>query len=97
MQYVAIQSPWILYPYDTLTFPAITNFCTPEYIGSTFKGGFVELGVRSEGFESLLAVNIVFVPVGTNVFKPFVTLGHLETNGTLSVNPSQKEFEDSQK
>lgn len=96
MQYVAVQSPWILYPTDTLNFPPITSPCTPEYIGSTFKGGLVELTIRCAGFEGSLAANIIFVPVGTNVVKPFVKLGHLETNGTLHIIPTQKELEDSQ-
>ena len=96
IQYVAAQSPYDLFPYDKVTFPPITNPCPPEYIGSTFKGGLVELAVRSTGFENLLAANIIFFPVRTNPFKPFLTLGHFETNGTIHITPTQKELEDSQ-
>src|ERR1039458_804941 len=53
MQYVVVQSPWVLFPYDSLKFPSITNPCTPEYIGATFKGGLVEL-CRSEEHTSEL-------------------------------------------
>jgi hypothetical protein len=61
------------------------------------KGGLVELGFRSTGFESMLAANVIFVPVGTNFVKPFVTLGHFDSNGLIKVSLSPKEFEDSQK
>jgi hypothetical protein len=94
MQYVAAQSPWVLFPYDTLNFPSITNPCIPEYIGSTFKGGLIELSMRSTGFEDMLAANIVFVPVGTNSFHPFVTLGHFDSDGHIHITPSPKELEE---
>jgi hypothetical protein len=97
MQFVAAQSPWVLFPYDDLTFPSITNPCIPEYIGSTFKGGFIELGIRSTGFENMLAANVIFVPVASNFFKPFVTLGHFDSNGLIHITPSPKELEESQK
>ncbi len=95
MQFVAAQSPWVLYPNDDLTFPPITNVCTPEYIGSTSKGGLIDVGIRSMGDEVSLAANIIFISVGTNIFKPFVTVGYRETDGTLSITP--KQFEDSQR
>jgi hypothetical protein len=97
MQYVVAQSPWVLFPYDTLTFPAITNPCIPEYIGSTFKGGFVEIAIRSTGFENILAANILFLPDSSNSFKPFVTLGKIGSDGLLRLLTSQEEFEKSQK
>jgi len=45
----------------------------------------------------MLAANVIFVPVGTNFVKPFVTLGHFDSNGLIKVSLSPKEFEDSQK
>jgi hypothetical protein len=66
MQYVGAQSPWVLFPSDSLIFPSITNPCTPEYIGATFKGGLVELTIRCTGFEGMLAANVIFVPAESN-------------------------------
>jgi hypothetical protein len=97
MQFVAAQSSWVLFPYDTLDFPPITNSCKPEYIGSTTKGGLVELSFRSTGFENVLAANIIFLPALTNFFKPFVTLGEIGTDGLLRLTITQEEFEQSQK
>lgn len=97
MQYVAAQSPWALFPYDSWNLPPITIPCAAEYAGTTLKGEFFELVIRCTGFERLLAANIIFVPVGTNSFKPFLTLGRLDSGGFLHVEPSPKEFEDSQK
>jgi len=97
MQYFSAQSPYGLFPFDTIDFPPITNRCTPEYIGQTFKAGRFDIIIRSTGFEEMLAANIVFFPVTSNSFKPFLTLGHLNSNGLIQVSPSQKEFEESQK
>jgi hypothetical protein len=97
MQYVAAQSPWVLFPHDSLNFPSITNPCTPEYIGSTFKGGLVELCIRSTGFEDVLAANICFIPASSNFSKPFVTLGEIGPDGLLRLLTSQEELEKSQK
>lgn len=84
MQYFAAQSPWGLFPFDTLEFPPITNRCKPEYIGDTFKGGLIELYVRSTGFENVLAANIVFVPASPNFSKPFLIQGSFDSTGHLN-------------
>jgi hypothetical protein len=97
LQFWAAQSPWVLFPYDSLNFPSITNPCIPEYIGSTFKGGLVEFDIRSTGFENLLAANIIFVPVSSNIFKPFVTLGEIGADGLLRLSISPDELIESQK
>jgi hypothetical protein len=96
MQYIAAQCPYVLSPHDSVTFPAITNPCVPEYIGSTFKGGFIDVTVRSTDFENILGANIILIPVETNSFNPFITLGHLETNGTLRITPTPQELEAAQ-
>jgi hypothetical protein len=96
MQYIVAQCPYVVFPYDSITFPSITIPCVPEYVGSTFKGGIVDVSIRSTGFVNMLAANLIFFPVGTNSFKPFITLGQLETNGTMRIIPTQKELEDSQ-
>jgi hypothetical protein len=96
MQYIAAQCPYVLSPYDSVTFPAITNPYVPEYIGSTFKGGFIDVTVRSTDFENILGANIILIPVETNSFNPFITLGHLETDGTLRITPTPQELEAAQ-
>jgi hypothetical protein len=97
MQYVAEQSPWVLFPYDTLNFPAITNDCTIEYTDQTYKGGAFELAVRTTGFERLIAANIIFVPASSNFFKPFVTLGKIGTDGLIHLPITEEQIEKSQK
>jgi hypothetical protein len=97
MQFVAAQSPWVLFPYDSLSFPAITNPCIPEYIGSTYKGGFVEVSIRSTEFENILAANVLFLPATSNFSKPFVTLGKIGSDGLLRLPVTEEEFEKSQK
>ena len=69
----------------------------PEYNGSPFKEGFFELSTRAAGFENLLAANVLFIPVSSNSFRPFLTGQHLGTDGKFHLPISQKEFEDSQK
>lgn len=85
MQYFVAQSPWVLFPFDTLEFPPITNRCIPEYIGDTFKGGLVELYIRSTGFENVLAANIVFIPASPIFSKPFLIQGSFDAEGHLDI------------
>jgi hypothetical protein len=85
MQFFLAQSPVPLFPYDWWGFPSITNPCISEYNGSSFQGGLVELSVRSTGFETMLAANVIFVPAETNFSKPYIGLGQLQTNGTLLI------------
>jgi hypothetical protein len=80
-----------------LSFPAITNPCIPEYIGSTYKGGFVEVSIRSTEFENILAANVLFLPATSNFSKPFVTLGKIGSDGLLRLPVTEEEFEKSQK
>src|SRR5256885_11380778 len=96
MQYVATRSSGPIFPYDTAILPPITNPCTPQYIGSTIKGGRVEFALRSTGFVTTLSASIMFIPSGTNVFKPFVTPGKIGEDGVLRPLMSQEEFEKSQ-
>ena len=97
MQYFAARSPRVVLPFDTLKFPPITNRCTPEYIGATFKAGLLEFGMRSTGYEDVLAAHIVFSPVTSNSFKPFVARLLQGTNGVFNISITPKEFADSQK
>jgi hypothetical protein len=97
VQFFVAQSPWALFPSDILTFPAITNPCTVEYNGSSFKSGIVDVSLRATDFENMLAANVLFLPASSNFFKPFVTHGKIEPNGQLHLLTSQKEFEESQK
>jgi len=92
------QSPYPLFPSDSLTFPPITNFSVPLYGDPLSENGFFELNVRATGFENLFAANLIFFPVTSNSFKPFVA--HLEqqgTNGPFRMSITPKELEDSQK
>ena len=96
MQYFGAQSPLTLFAGDTLNFPAITNPCAPTYIGNTFKGGLVEFSLRSTDFDCGIAANIIFVSVSSNTFKPFVSDGHIDSNGLLHLSITPEEFENSQ-
>lgn len=99
MQYVAAQSPWCLFPTDSLRFPSITNYCISEFDGISFKAGAFEFSIRSTGFESLIAANILFLPATSagisNFSKPFVTLGRIGSDGLLRLETTQEEFENS--
>jgi hypothetical protein len=92
MQFFLAQSPVPLFPYDWWGLPSITNPCISEYDGSSFQGGLVELSVRSTGFETMLAANVIFVPAETNFSKPYIGLGQLQTNGTLLIPPPPPEM-----
>ena len=97
IQYWSAESPWPLFPSDSVAFPPITNFSIPEFNSPTNKNGILELNVRSTDFESLVAANVLFVRITTNSFKPFITKMQLGKDGFWRVLISQKEFEDSQK
>src|SRR5665213_1049270 len=97
MQFVAAQSPWVLFPYDSLSFPDITNTSIPIYNGSKYKGGFVEISIRCSEFENMLAANVLFLPAESNFSKPFVTLGKIGSDGLLRLPITEEEFEKSQK
>jgi len=75
----------------------LTNPCTVEYNGSSFKSGIVDVSLRATDFENMLAANVLFLPASSNFFKPFVTRGKIEPDGQLHLLTSQKEFEQSQK
>jgi hypothetical protein len=74
------------FPGDQIMFPPITNPCVPEFIGSTIKGGLVVASVRSTDFEDIIMANIIFVPVKSNCFNPFVTLGKQDSAGHLNIS-----------
>lgn len=97
LQFWAAESPYTLFPSDTLTFPPITNFCVPEYNNPTNVNGFFELSIRCTDFESLISANFLFVRIPSNSFKPFVAKIQLGTDGFWRVKMSPKEIEDSQK
>ncbi len=92
LQFFTIQSPWPLFPTDSLRFPSITNPCLP-----TANGGLFSLAIRSTDYNSMISANIVFVPVSSNYFKPFVTRGEIGSDGLLRLSTTQEEFEKSQK
>jgi len=97
LQYWAAQSPWPVFPSDTLNFPPITNASIPTYNGPSINEGLFELNIRSTDFQNMLVANILFVPVSSNFFKPFVTSQHRGTDGFYRLSISQKEFENLQK
>jgi hypothetical protein len=57
----------------------------------------IRLNIRSTGFERFLAANMLFVPMTSNSFKPFVARLQQGTNGVFHLSITPKEFEDSQK
>jgi hypothetical protein len=93
LQFREAEYPKTVFAYDTIVFPPITNACIPSYIGNTFRGDFIELGVRCSGCEKILAANIIFVPVVSNVFKPFVTRGIFDKEGKIHLLPTPQEME----
>ena len=97
LQFWAAQSPWPLFPSDSLTFPPITNFSIPAFNNPTNKNGDFKLTVRSTDFQSLISANVLFVRVSSNFFKPSVAGMRLGTDGMWRVSMSPKELEDSQK
>ena len=97
LQFWAAQSPWPLFPSDSVTFPPITNFSIPASNNPTNKNGDFELSVRSTDFESLISANVLFVRIPSNSFKPFVSGMAQGTDGVWRLSISQKEIEDSQK
>ena len=97
LKFWAAQSPYVLFPTDSLKFPAVTNFCIPEFNNPTNKNGFFDLSVRCTDFESLISANSLFIRTSSNTFKPFITRMQQGTNGVWHVSLTPKEFEDSQK
>lgn len=92
LQFFTAQSPRPMFPTDSLSFPPITNPCLP-----TVKGGLFSLAVRSTDFHSMIFANIIFVPVLSNSFKPFVSRGKIGSDGLLRLSTSQEDYEQSQK
>jgi hypothetical protein len=98
IQFWATQSPWPLFPSDSLTFPPITNSSIPKSNNPTNREGVFRLTARATDFEELLTVNVLFVRVPSNeIFKPFVASMRPGTNGLWHISMSPKEIEDSQK
>jgi hypothetical protein len=97
LQFWAAQSPYTLFPTDSLTFPPVTNYCIPEFNNPTNKNCFLNLGIRCTDFESLISANVIFVRISTNTFKPFIARMRQGTDGVWRVSMSPKELEDSQK
>ena len=97
LQFWAAQSPWPLFPSDSVVFPPITNSSIPEFNSPSNKNGIFEVSVRSTDFESLISANVLFVRISSNSFKPFVTSLHSGIDGFWRVPMSPKELEDSQK
>ena len=95
LQFLAAQSPYVLFPTDSLAFPPITNFSIPEF-NPTNEIGHFRLLIRSTDFINELSANVLFIRVSSNSFKPFVTTLHLGTNGIWRISMSPKEIEDSQ-
>jgi hypothetical protein len=97
LQFLAAQSPYVLFPNDTLLFPPITNFSIPEFNNPTNEIGIFRVIIRSTDFINQLNANVLFIRISSNSFKPFVTTLSLRTNGIWGISMSPKEFEDSQK
>jgi hypothetical protein len=97
LQFWAAESPWPLFPGDSLTFPPITNLSIPKFNNPTNKIGLFELMVRSTDFENLISANVIFVRTSSSGFKPFVSGLKMETNGIWRPSISFKELEDLQK
>ena len=97
LQFWSAQSPWPLFPSDTLTFPPITNFSIPLSNNPTNKNGLFQLSVRSTGFQTLISANVLFVRVSSNSFKPFVSALERGKDGLWRLSISEKTLEDLQK
>ncbi|HEX3857862.1 MAG TPA: hypothetical protein VHY30_11270 [Verrucomicrobiae bacterium] len=102
LQCWVMQSPWVLFPFDSWHLPPITNDFNPNdfnpaYFSPTNKSGLVQIDVRSTDFERLILANIMIVPAPSNFSKPFVARMKQGTDGFWRVSISQKELEDSQK
>lgn len=97
LQFWAAESPFPMFPNDSLTFPPITNFSIPKSNNPTNKNGIIELVVRSTDFESRLSANVLFIRTPSSAFKPFVSGMKMETNGIWRPSLSFKELEDLQK
>jgi hypothetical protein len=98
LQFWGAQSPFPLFPNDSVWFPPITNSSIYEFNSPSNKTGLFRLCVRSTGFLSEPAANILFVRTSSsNSFKPFVTGLNRGTDGVWRISMSRKELEDSQK
>ena len=97
LQFLGAQSPWPLFPSDSLAFPPITNFSIPKFNNPSNRAGMFRLTARATGFQYELNANLLFIQVPSNIFRPFVTGMKMETNGFWHPSISQKELEDSQK
>lgn len=97
LQFWGAQSPYPLFATDSLTFPSITNFSVPVYSSPSTEEGLIELTIRSTGFERLFVAGMIFVPVTSNSFKPFVAQIQQGTNDVFHLTITTNEFEDSQK
>jgi hypothetical protein len=93
VQFLEFQCPEAVFAGDTISCPPFTNACIPEYIDNTFKGGFIQLIVRCTDFERTLAANTIFIPVGTNSIRPFVTRGVFTPDGKMNITPTPQEIE----
>jgi len=91
-QYIAVRSPWNLYPKDCISFPAITNPCVPEYVGTSLKAGVFEVAFRSPGFTDVVSANVIFMPGSSNFSKPFVVQGEFRSDGLMRLLISDEEF-----
>ena len=96
LQFWAAQSPFPLFPTDSVWFPPITNFSLPEFNNPSNQIGHFRVRIRSTDFFSELTANIYFVRLSSNYFKPFVTTLK-QTNGVWYISVSPKELKDSQK
>jgi hypothetical protein len=86
-----------LFPLDSVTPAPITNFSIPKFNSPTNKNGFLEIVVRSTGFESLISANVIFIRTPASNFKPLVSGMGKDTNGVWRPSISLKEFKDFQK
>jgi len=84
LQSWAVQSPWVLFAGDSLTFPPITNDSVLAYSGPKSKGGFVRIALRSTDFEDIIMANVILFPRSPGFSKPFVTQGSFDSNGNLN-------------
>jgi hypothetical protein len=89
VQFWAMQSPWVLRPFDSWHLPPITNDFNPAYISATNK--LVQLDIRSTDFETMIMANIAFVSAPSNFSKPFVAPLKKVADGQyrLSITPDE--------
>jgi hypothetical protein len=89
----AAQSPWSLYPSDTVEFPPITNSSIPVSNNPANTNSLLYIYLRSSGFEQVMSANVLFLHVPSNqTFNPFITTMQKDTNGTWHISPSREEL-----